>query len=95
MENTPINMLHRRLSGVSQLTKTKERRKAMLKKIGVLWKGEDKNGQAFLSGTLDMGVLGKVNLMVFKNKYQDKEKNQPEYIINMDDGSQQDTSVPI
>lgn len=66
----------------------------MLKKIGVLWKNEDKHGQTFLSGTLDMGVLGKVNLLVFKNKFQDKEKNQPEYTINMDDGKE-DASVPI
>jgi hypothetical protein len=38
-----------------------------LKKIGVLWKKKDKMDRDFLSGTLDLGVLGTVQLLIFQN----------------------------
>jgi hypothetical protein len=52
-----------------------------LKKIGVLWKKADKNGNEFYSGTVDCGVLGNVNLAVFPNTF--KEGTQPDFIINL------------
>jgi len=39
----------------------------MLKKIGVLWKKRDKHEKENLSGSLDLGVLGTVNLAIFQN----------------------------
>jgi hypothetical protein len=37
------------------------------KKIGVLWRKEGKKG-FYLSGTLDIGVLSKVNIAIFQNE---------------------------
>jgi hypothetical protein len=56
---------------------------ATFKRIGALWrksaKGADKKD--FLSGTIDLGVLGEVNIMVFENEK--PEKNQPHYTIHV------------
>jgi hypothetical protein len=38
-----------------------------LKEIGVLWRKEGKKG-SYLTGTLDIGALGKVNIAVFQNE---------------------------
>jgi uncharacterized protein (DUF736 family) len=53
----------------------------MLKKIGVLWKKKDKNKEEFYSGSLDLGVLGTVQLAVFPNN--NKKENQPDFAINL------------
>lgn len=52
-----------------------------LKKIGVLWRktGKDKD---FLSGTLDLSVFGKANIMVFENTKKKSEKS-PDYTIQL------------
>ena len=54
-----------------------------LKQIGVLWKKEGKKS-AFLSGVLDLGVLGKVNIGVFQNEkdeQNEQEKSKPDATI--------------
>lgn len=38
-----------------------------------------KPGETYLSGELDLGALGKRNILIFKNDY--KEANQPDYNI--------------
>ena len=38
-----------------------------LKKIGALWKKSDKHGKDYLTGQLDLGILGKVQIAVFQN----------------------------
>lgn len=47
-----------------------------LKPVGALWTKDGKKGK-FLSGTLDLGVLGKATIMIFPNEK--KENNQPDY----------------
>lgn len=61
-----------------------------LKRIGALWNKEDKNKQAYFSGTLDLGVLGEAQIMVFQNKHKEEE-NHPDAIIHLvvDDGAGQ------
>lgn len=53
------------------------------KRIGALWKhgpsGHSK--EAFLTGTLDLGVLGEVPVAVFKNDRKEKGSKQPDYNI--------------
>ncbi len=60
-----------------------------LKRIGALWNKEDKNNQPYFSGTLDMGVLGEAQIMVFQNKHKEEE-NHPDAVIHLvvndDDG---------
>ena len=48
-----------------------------LKKIGVLWGKEGKNGK-YLTGTIDMGVLGKVNVAVFPNEKTEEDDKKPD-----------------
>ena len=52
------------------------------KQVGALWKHTAKQGDTgvFLSGTLDLGVLGEVPIVVFKNTRKTKD-NQPDYRI--------------
>ncbi len=55
----------------------------MSKSVGALWVREyEKDGQKkkMLSGEIDLGALGKVNIAVFKNEKKEKE-NQPDYRI--------------
>lgn len=52
-----------------------------LKQIGSLWQKEDKNGEKYLSGNLDLSVFGSVKVAVFPNKK--KEGNQPDYTIQL------------
>ena len=52
----------------------------MLKSIGALWRKEGKNGN-FLSGTLDLGVLGKVNIAVFTNEKTEGDEKKPDASI--------------
>ena len=37
-----------------------------LKKIGALWKKSDKHGKDYLTGQFDLGVLGKVQIVLFQ-----------------------------
>lgn len=45
-------------------------------KVGGLWKSTDKNGNSYLSGSID--VYGKIK--IFKNSYKTEEKH-PDYVI--------------
>ena len=44
-------------------------------KITGLWKGKDKNGSTFMSGT-----MGGVKVLIFANKYKEEDKH-PDYIM--------------
>ena len=35
-----------------------------IRQIGVLWKTEPENEKSYYSGELDLGVLGRINLMI-------------------------------
>lgn len=62
----------------------------MSKQVGALWLKEyEKDGQKkkMFSGELDLGVLGKVNIAVFKNDKKEKE-NQPDYRIVLSEGGE-------
>lgn len=50
-----------------------------MQKVGALWLKEGEKGK-FMAGELDLGVLGKVSLMVFKNNKKEKAE-QPDYLI--------------
>ena len=61
----------------------------MSKQVGALWLKEyEKDGKKrkMMSGELDLGILGKVNIAVFKNEKKEKE-NQPDYYIVLSEGS--------
>ena len=47
----------------------------------VFWKKKDKNEKEFLSGSLDLGVLGTVSLAIFQNNKTDD--NQPDCTIHL------------
>ncbi len=48
-----------------------------LKEIGVLWRKEGKKGK-YLSGTIDIGVLGKVNVAIFPNEKTEEDDKKPD-----------------
>lgn len=52
-----------------------------LKKVGVLWKKEAKNNKEYMTGTLDLGVLGETRIMIFANDK--KEDKHPDYTISL------------
>ena len=57
----------------------------MGRKIGALWKNNNKNKNiAYLTGLVDLGLLGRIRVAVFKNELKDKE-NQPDYHILLSD----------
>ena len=64
-----------------------------LKNVGQLWKGEDKNKNPMLSGNIDMGILGKFNVIVLKNGQQ-KESTHPDYLVFVKDGSEEE-KIPM
>ena len=49
------------------------------KVIGRFWGAKTKSGEGYMTGVIDMGVGGELDVVVFKNKFRDAEKNQPEY----------------
>ncbi|HPQ42905.1 MAG TPA: hypothetical protein PKZ42_01660 [Syntrophales bacterium] len=51
-----------------------------LKQIGVLWKKQGKK-TGFLSGILDLGVLGKVNIGIFQNEKEAEDASKPDATI--------------
>lgn len=53
-----------------------------LKKIGVLWKKSDKHGKDYLTGQLDLGVFGKVQIAVFQNPEKQNEQS-PDATIHL------------
>ena len=50
-----------------------------LKRIGALWTKTDKNKKEYMSGTLEMGALGHINVMIFPNEKQ--EENHPDHSV--------------
>jgi uncharacterized protein (DUF736 family) len=50
-----------------------------LKRIGALWTKTDKNKKNYMSGTVEMGALGHINVMIFPNEKQ--EENHPDYSV--------------
>jgi hypothetical protein len=53
-----------------------------LKRIGVLWQKQDKNGKEFYSGNIELGALGDIRVMVFENEPK-QEENHPDWIIHL------------
>lgn len=53
-----------------------------MKQVGKLWTREGRKG-AYLVGELDLGVLGKYQVAVFKNEQdeEDQEKNRPTHTV--------------
>ncbi len=51
-----------------------------LKTISALWRKEGKKG-SFLSGPIDLGVLGKVNIAVFQNEKTEGDEKKPDATI--------------
>ena len=52
-----------------------------LKRIGALWGKTDKNKKEYLSGSIDLGGLGEMKIMVFQNDKEDD--NHPDWIIQL------------
>lgn len=48
-----------------------------LKTVGSLWKKEGRKGN-FLTGVLDLGVLGRVNIAVFQNEKGEGDEKKPD-----------------
>lgn len=49
--------------------------------VGAFWGKKDKNGKGFLSGTVDLGIFGEIQVNIFKNSFRDASKNEPEYYM--------------
>ena len=52
-----------------------------LKRIGALWNKKDKNKREYLSGSVDLGMLGEARIMIFPNEK--TEENHPDWAINL------------
>jgi len=52
-----------------------------MKKGGALWKKKGKATKEFLFGTLDMGVLGEISVMIFPHDRPDKGEKEPDFTI--------------
>jgi uncharacterized protein (DUF736 family) len=67
----------------------------MAKRIGALWAKKKKDGEVYLTGTIDLGIIhGEIQMVAWKNK--DKKKdNQPDFTINLSEPRQEKPeSVP-
>ena len=51
-----------------------------LKNIGALWLKTREDGTEFFSGTINNGIHGDINIVVFKNEKKDSEKS-PEALV--------------
>jgi len=51
----------------------------VLKKVGVLWKKEDKKQNKLLAGNIDFGAIGQVGVLIYPAK-KDKPE-QPDYVV--------------
>ena len=52
-----------------------------LKRVGALWNKKDKKGRDYMSGTVEFGNLGAINIMAFKNEK--TEENHPDWTIHL------------
>jgi uncharacterized protein (DUF736 family) len=59
-----------------------------LKRVGALWGKKDKNKKEYLSGTIDLGGLGEMKIMVFKNEKE--EENHPDWVIQLIEDEKED-----
>jgi hypothetical protein len=60
---------------------TEEEEPLVAKKVGVLWSKTSKDGKTrFLSGVVNLGLLGDIQISILKNTFK-KEENQPDYNI--------------
>jgi hypothetical protein len=57
-----------------------------LKNVGQLWTGKDKKTQPMLSGNIDLGIMGKFNVLVLKNGKKGMATH-PDYLVFVKDGS--------
>jgi uncharacterized protein (DUF736 family) len=53
-----------------------------LKKIGALWKKSDKHGKDYLTGQIDLGVLGNVQIAIFQTQEKQNEQS-PDATIHL------------
>lgn len=51
-----------------------------VEKIGYLWEHKTNGGDTLFKGYIDMGLLGKFNVKILKNKHKYKE-TQPDYDV--------------
>jgi len=59
-----------------------------MKKVGALWKKTGKGDKEFLSGTVDLGVLGEIPVMIFPNDRPDKGEKEPDFTICLPSGKE-------
>ena len=52
-----------------------------LKRIGALWNKTGKENRDYMSGAVEMGALGHINVMVFPNNK--KEEKQPDWTVHL------------
>jgi uncharacterized protein (DUF736 family) len=52
-----------------------------LKRVGALWNKTDKKKKDYMSGTMDLGALGAINVMIFQNEK--AEENHPDWTIHL------------
>lgn len=77
--------MHPTLSTLLFLQEVQMGKTGRLKSVGSLWKGSCKNG-TMLSGTIDMGLLGKFNIMVFPNTKKGN-ATAPDYYVSVKEGT--------
>lgn len=73
-----------------------------MKSCGSLWKKTSKKGNGMLSGFVDMGALGKINIMVFVNndkteklsKHAEGAERLPDFFISVNDGQEKEEEKP-
>ncbi len=55
---------------------------AKSKKVGALWLNSSKDGKTkYLSGVINAGIFGDIQISILKNTFKDKDSNQPDYNI--------------
>lgn len=65
----------------------------MAKRIGALWVKKKNDGDIFLIGTIDLGLIhGEIQIVAWKNDKKEK-KNHPDYIVNLFELKKEDTDV--
>jgi uncharacterized protein (DUF736 family) len=67
----------------------------MAKRIGALWTKKKKDGEVYLTGTVDLGIIhGEIQIVAWQNKDKTKDK-QPDFTIKLSESRQEKPdSVP-
>jgi uncharacterized protein (DUF736 family) len=65
------------------------------KRIGALWAKKKKDGEVYLTGAVDLGIIhGEIQIVAWKNKDKPKDK-QPDFTVNLSESRQEKPdSVP-